>query len=492
MTDASSITQTIVINAATGPVVPFIPVIAKQLGYSAAYVGTIYFFLPIIGLIAKPLFGACGDKLKIHKALFLTFQLATAVSFLGILFIPPEPAPSEFHCHGGESTMQFCPDGVQNMSACTLQKLLHDTRNTSFMCTMNCEKNEQWPSICPSWHVENLCESTAEKVIIDVKVQRNHIVHDIKEDCFWFIFHNGTIGGDFSHLYCPAEEHSETFAVFKMDCEILCDDPFINEAIIGATDGNSKLSANFVVFVLLLGFSWLGMAVVVSIGDAICVGMIQRNTASYGHQRVWGAVGWGSFSLLTGILIDYFSRHKTSKDYSIGFYLMAGLIIFDFIVSTQLKHEQANKSKTMMRDLSALFKSVRVVVFFVWCIVAGLGCAMVWNFLFWHVESIANCQATNISTLLGVLMFVQCFAGEVPFFFYSGWILQKFGHVNVMSAVLAGYAIRFTFYAYLTDPWWFIPVEVLNGLTFGLFYSTMTSYAAIIAPAGTDATLQVK
>lgn len=42
--------------------VPFMPVYARQLGFSTFVVGTIYSILPILGLVAKPLFGALADK----------------------------------------------------------------------------------------------------------------------------------------------------------------------------------------------------------------------------------------------------------------------------------------------------------------------------------------------------------------------------------------------------------------------------------------------
>lgn len=38
------------------------PTYAKQLGFSSFVVGTIYLILPIIGLLAKPSFGAISDR----------------------------------------------------------------------------------------------------------------------------------------------------------------------------------------------------------------------------------------------------------------------------------------------------------------------------------------------------------------------------------------------------------------------------------------------
>lgn len=102
-----------------------------------------------------------------------------------------------------------------------------------------------------------------------------------------------------------------------------------------------------------------------------------------------------------------------------------------------------------------------------------------------------SCDHTAwIKTLEGIVMSIQCFGGELPFFFLSGWILRKIGHINAMSLVLLGFGVRFLLYSLLVDPWWVIPIEFMNGITFGLFYATMASYASIVAPPGTEATMQ--
>lgn len=59
-----------------------------------------------------------------------------------------------------------------------------------------------------------------------------------------------------------------------------------------------------------------------------------------------------------------------------------------------------------------------------------------------------------------------------------------------MTLVLLGFSLRFYLYSILTDPWAAVPIELLNGVTFGLFWPTMASYANIIAAPGTEATIQ--
>lgn len=61
----------------TAPVVPYMPTLARQLGFSSVVVGTMYTILPIIGMLAKPTFGAIADRFQRQKRLFLTFQVSS-------------------------------------------------------------------------------------------------------------------------------------------------------------------------------------------------------------------------------------------------------------------------------------------------------------------------------------------------------------------------------------------------------------------------------
>lgn len=148
-------------------------------------------------------------------------------------------------------------------------------------------------------------------------------------------------------------------------------------------------------------------------------------------------------------------------------------------------------SSNILRDIGRMCASWRCCTFFLWCIFIGLGTSLVWNWLFWHLEVLGGSCQQSMKTLQGFVLAVQCFCGELPFFFFSGWILKKIGHINAMNLILLGFGVRFILYSILVDPWYVLPIELLNGITFGLFYATMTSYASIVAPSGTESTIQV-
>lgn len=158
-----------------------------------------------------------------------------------------------------------------------------------------------------------------------------------------------------------------------------------------------------------------------------------------------------------------------------------------------------SRSSTMLTDIGTLLRSPRICVFLIVCVVVGIGTALLWNFLFWHLEELADANvaaghgtATRewMKTLQGLTMGVQCFGGELPFFFYSGALLKRIGHAHAMSLVLVTMSVRFLLYSMLVNPWWVLPIELCQGITYGVFYASMASYASEIAPPGAGSTMQ--
>lgn len=157
-----------------------------------------------------------------------------------------------------------------------------------------------------------------------------------------------------------------------------------------------------------------------------------------------------------------------------------------------MQYNQIKVSTNIVKDVGKLLVNVRILIFLAWCVVVGMCTGLMWNFFLWMVEDLGEARNdARIQTLKGVLMGVQCLGGELPFFFLSGKILKVIGHVNAMTLVLFTLGVRFLLYSVIDDPWWFIPIEFSNGLTYGVCYACMASYASIIAPSGTEATMQV-
>lgn len=65
--------------------------------------------------------------------------------------------------------------------------------------------------------------------------------------------------------------------------------------------------------------------------------LAEDKTHLYGKQRMWGSLGWGLISLLSGLLVDSMSRGQALKDYSGVFYLMLAFMVCDLFAATSIR-----------------------------------------------------------------------------------------------------------------------------------------------------------
>lgn len=62
------------------------------------------------------------------------------------------------------------------------------------------------------------------------------------------------------------------------------------------------------------------------------------------------------------------------------------------IFLSYFQHTQTRLSTNILRDVGQIFVSFKIVIYFCWCVLVGLGTALIWNFLFWHLEDLASLQ----------------------------------------------------------------------------------------------------
>jgi hypothetical protein len=93
----------------------------------------------------------------------------------------------------------------------------------------------------------------------------------------------------------------------------------------------------------------------------------------------------------------------------------------------------------------------------------------------------------------GLALTVTC-VSEVAIFYYSGEIQMRLGGVtNCLHLVIFCYASRLICYAALPalgGAWAVLPVQLLHGVTFGLYWSVGNAFARSLAPPGLESSMQ--
>ncbi|CAG2116048.1 unnamed protein product [Medioppia subpectinata] len=125
----------------------------------------------------------------------------------------------------------------------------------------------------------------------------------------------------------------------------------------------------------------------------------------------------------------------------------------------------------IFRNNPSLIQYIVIVLIF------GALTAFHWSYYFIYLEKIRG----NDSLLMGLALFVESFAGELPLFIVANVILRYCGPSMSLNISLAAFAFRYFIYGYVftvgTTYWDILLVEVVQGLTFGLFYTVMTDLA---------------
>eukprot|EP00898_Chlorokybus_atmophyticus_P007440 jgi/Chlat1/7698/Chrsp64S07146 len=248
---------------------------------------------------------------------------------------------------------------------------------------------------------------------------------------------------------------------------------------------------------------------------------ILENKGDFGKQRAWGAVGWGTFSLITGAVIDATAMNSLFYMHIIiAAMTMALATIYPFrkrvtlvkLPTTELQVESNNGNvsgatssddEPMLRSraraptiaaptflqhyieaFSVVVKDIYTASFYAIMCVIGACMGIIENYLFLYLQELHASK-----TLMGLSLTVTCIA-EVPVLFFSGRIIELLTIQGTLVLVLLCYFVRLGFYSIMPSAWTVLFVEPLHGITFGCAYASGTLQSSELAPPGLESTMQ--
>ena len=239
--------------------------------------------------------------------------------------------------------------------------------------------------------------------------------------------------------------------------------------------------------VYLVGQAFLGP--ILTIVDGLVSALLgrRRQRGLYGQQRLWGTVGHGVFSWLSGVLMDAFQTSDDEKNFAISFVAFVVLMLLSSVVVRRIEvvepAEKPATSGSMATNVGRLFVDSRLTMIFVTMFIAGFLSGADDAFLFWFLRSLGASQQ-----MLGAGLLVRS-VPEIVVLFYSGRIVAKLGDGSCLCAVFVVYACRMFFYSTMVDVRWYPVIEPTHAITFGLLYPAIKARAGRIAPAGMDGTV---
>ncbi|PRP86607.1 major facilitator transporter [Planoprotostelium fungivorum] len=242
------------------------------------------------------------------------------------------------------------------------------------------------------------------------------------------------------------------------------------------------IAGNLIFMVALTGLAEFFGSAVTPMLDQLTLKMLGDQKDRFGRQRVYGTIAFGLLATPIGLLIVWMD------DASYFFYLstLFGLLLFVYTFTVPMGQKTKGDALPLLPFWQSMksLGSIPSVLFFTTIALVGVCEGLFSTFLFLYLDDL---QASR--GLMGACLTINSLA-EIPAFFFSGYILQR---ISTKAGILIGtgtFTLRFLLYFFISNPWLVLPVELLNGLTYGLLYTCAVRLASDLAPQGLEATAQ--
>ncbi|WP_246000917.1 MFS transporter [Brevibacillus panacihumi] len=237
-------------------------------------------------------------------------------------------------------------------------------------------------------------------------------------------------------------------------------------------DSSSYLQ--LVVFAMLLYFFLMPID---PLTESLNFTISETSGVSYGSIRTFGASGYAFFSLVTGYVMSYFGANSLAL-------LFAGIGIIGFVIIWLMPDAPVTGKPVTWSSLKQFLGHKETLLFLLLVFLCSVPTRMNDTFLGVYIRELGGSPE-----LVGQAWFLAA-GSEILVFAVSFWWQRKGKEMFYITFAAAFFFIRFLISAFLTDPHLLAYLQILQIVTFPVFYSAAIQYLYRIVPAEWRATGQ--
>lgn len=222
------------------------------------------------------------------------------------------------------------------------------------------------------------------------------------------------------------------------------------------------------------GFIWLvGITMLMSLFyntiqpvlDSIALQIAQKDSRfSYGSLRFYGAAGFAFTTLITGQFID-------AVDIRAIFVVSALTMMLSFIFCFFLKTDSYQKAEGgAYQNVWGVIKNPALLLLLFCVFLVSMGATTIWNFYSTYLK-----ENGATDTLVGYGLSFQGLC-ELPLFYLSARIILRLGLKTTLLITVLATIVRMALYSVIKTPIATLPVELLHGFSWSLFWVVCVEY----------------
>lgn len=518
--------------SAQGSLLPYLALFFKQLELPASQIGAITGMKPYIAFFFIPFWGCVADRFKKGKLLFVISMIAISAGMVAYALVPINICERESTASVSGRAMPKESDGSlyfkyrhatqhapllfgQNDKTLTTNLKTRSNINTQIKKRSKLKRGNLFHERTPS-HISKMIRKVS-------PIEETKHLDGFNEHLKLISF-NAVKTGRRAQL--GSNNVTSLDKVSEMADESLDETPWSQSDMIALQDLKSKKTSarknTFIFLYLLLAtmFTTILSCPSLTLADTATVNLLKQNddTHKYGKQRMWGSVGYGSMAFLVGSAVSRThlcppgSARRKDVNYYPCFAMYVVYNIIALVIGTRFEfnnngktnnqetnegpattkddfHQSKDEAESGNRGIIAgliLLTRPRHAMFLVTAFYVGITMGFIRVFLFWHLKDLGGTQI-----LFSIMTAINCVA-EVTLYFLSTKLISYLGTIRVLYLGLTCYSIRLFYYAFVSNPWTVLPVELLSGITTAAVWAAMMSYVGTHSVPGASVTLQGK
>nr|WP_258168635.1 MFS transporter [Paenibacillus sp. AR247] len=198
---------------------------------------------------------------------------------------------------------------------------------------------------------------------------------------------------------------------------------------------------------------------------------------SYGSLRTYGALGYAVMSLFAGYFMTSYGAHSLA-------YLFGAIGLVSFVITLFMPDAPVSGKPVTLSSLKHFLSSRETLLFLILVFISSIPARMNDTYLGVYIKELGG-----TASLVGQAWFLAA-GSEIVVFALSFWWLRKGSELMLIAFSGFFYFIRFFVSAWIEDPHLLAYLQLLQLLTFPVFYSAAIQYLYRIVPVEWRATGQ--
>lgn len=247
-----------------------------------------------------------------------------------------------------------------------------------------------------------------------------------------------------------------------------------------------RLDALFRNLLLVTACAEIFMSPLRLIMNSVFADFLHFSKGNVGQGKIWTFLGdlFGA-GLVILIIGHYQCVFALTNAFYLHFYLFSllGALAFIFASLLHVYEPKTSMNYRFGRTCSFLCCNIQALSIIFVMLALGMAESLMSNFMMWYLQDI------NASiTVMGLMIAIGAFS-ELLMLGLSKYIIQCFGYSIIYCIALIAYGGHFLAFSYITNQWYVLPVQLLQGLSMTSIWVATSAYCAQVAPIGMERTL---